>query len=95
MLKSVKGLPSEREADDNALFGMMKGGFDTINTIKARLEKACPRVVSCADIIAAAAKHALKVVWSYTTVVLSQLGTLLLLVGCSGGAPDWVLLLVH
>jgi peroxidase len=59
MLKSVKDLPSEREAEDNALFGAMKGGFDTINTIKARLEKACPRVVSCADIIAAAAKQAL------------------------------------
>lgn len=39
--------------DDNSLAG---DGYDTVNRVKARVEKECPDVVSCSDILALAAR---------------------------------------
>lgn len=37
-------------------------GYDLIDEVKAALEKACPGVVSCADIIVAATRDAIALV---------------------------------
>jgi Peroxidase len=39
-------------------------GYDLVDTIKAALEQACPGVVSCSDIIAAATRDAVVLVRS-------------------------------
>lgn len=40
-------------------------GYDVIDAIKAYLEKACPGLVSCADVVALAAKYGVLLVRSF------------------------------
>ncbi|KAG0578684.1 hypothetical protein KC19_4G042300 [Ceratodon purpureus] len=51
LLDNAPGIFSEKFARGN--LNSLRG-FELIDTIKARLEKACPRTVSCADILAIA-----------------------------------------
>ncbi|XP_022138759.1 LOW QUALITY PROTEIN: peroxidase 24-like [Momordica charantia] len=54
LLNTVGGNQSEKEARPNqSLFG-----FEAIDEIKSEVEKACPGVVSCADILTLAARDA-------------------------------------
>jgi peroxidase len=59
MLRSrKKGSKTERDALPNRSMR----GYDAIERIKARLEAVCPLTVSCADIIAMAARDAVYLV---------------------------------
>uniref|UniRef100_A0A0E0PEF7 Plant heme peroxidase family profile domain-containing protein n=1 Tax=Oryza rufipogon TaxID=4529 RepID=A0A0E0PEF7_ORYRU len=52
LLDSTPGSPSEKESIPN----LSLRGFGTIDRVKAKLEQACPGVVSCADILALVAR---------------------------------------
>lgn len=47
---------ASNKAEKDAFPDLTLGGFDVIADIKAALEKKCPGVVSCADIVALAAR---------------------------------------
>lgn len=53
LLKSINGVQGEQEARPN---NNSVRGFDVVDQIKAALEKQCPGIVSCADILALAAR---------------------------------------
>ncbi|KAF2287732.1 hypothetical protein GH714_002485 [Hevea brasiliensis] len=54
LLDSTPNNTAEKAAIPNLSLGVL--GFDVIDEVKAQLEKTCPGVVSCADIVALAAR---------------------------------------
>ncbi|CAO2183082.1 unnamed protein product [Urochloa humidicola] len=67
LLDSVDGLKSERDAGPNQSLR----GFGAVEAIKRRVEAACPGTVSCADILALAARDSLVLVGGPTYPVLT------------------------
>lgn len=67
MLNSTANGPAEKDAPLN------KGirGFDVIDGIKAKMEQACPGIVSCADIITMAARDSVYLVWKFTSFTIN------------------------
>ncbi|XP_062209439.1 peroxidase 50-like [Phragmites australis] len=57
LIKSTPGNPAERDASDN--LSLAFEGFETVLSAKAAVEAACPGQVSCADILALAARDAI------------------------------------
>ncbi|XP_072984741.1 peroxidase 2-like [Typha latifolia] len=55
LLESVNGIPAEKESPANKP-SLRAQAFELIDEAKARVESSCPGVVSCADIIALAAR---------------------------------------
>lgn len=55
LLDPVDGMGSEKDSSTNELLK----GYDIIDAIKSEIERLCPRVVSCADILVLAAREAI------------------------------------
>lgn len=57
LLDSQNGEPSEKDAEINNTLA----GFEVVDDIKAALESTCPGVVSCADLLTIASRHAVSI----------------------------------
>lgn len=66
-------------AEKDALPNQTLSGFDVIDAIKEKVESECPGVVSCADILALAARDSIryKVIFSYIYFTLSIINYIL------------------
>lgn len=56
LIDSTLGNPAEKDSLTN--FALDPLGFDVVDGVKAALEAACPRTVSCADIVALGGREA-------------------------------------
>jgi len=59
-----------QDTEKTAVPNLTLGGFDTIDELKEAVEKACPGVVSCADLLMIAARSAVHVVSIYNSLSL-------------------------
>jgi len=70
LLDDSRTIVSEKNAGPNK---NSVRGFEVIDEMKSRLEEACPQTVSCADILALAARGSTVLVSEHTSLILSQL----------------------
>lgn len=66
-MDSVEGMTSEKQAGPN--LNSLRG-FEVIDKIKYLLEEECPLTVSCADILAMAARDAVELVHIFSLLIL-------------------------
>jgi peroxidase len=59
----LKSRSKKGEQDATPSYGLR--GYQEIEDIKTKVEEACPLTVSCADIIALAARDAVYLVWKH------------------------------